>query len=155
MEKKRYLQGYLFVAIAGSLWGIGGFFVTKMSDNGASSLMTAFAGHFIAFIALLIYLLAKKGLEGLKISKKGLIYSILLGVLTKGIFKLSLETSMTLVGVSASTILCVFSSCFNCYNGYNIFKENCDIKIAFNKSIGCILMVTGGNFTDINISDLV
>jgi len=84
MEKKRYLRGYLFVAIAGVLWGIGGFFVTKMSDMGASSLMTAFAGHFLAIPPLLLYIIAKRGLEGLKISKKGLLYSILLGVLTKG-----------------------------------------------------------------------
>jgi drug/metabolite transporter (DMT)-like permease len=47
MEKRRNLKGYIFVALAGSLWGIGGFFVTKMSDNGASSLMTAFAGHLL------------------------------------------------------------------------------------------------------------
>jgi len=60
MEKKRYLQGYLFVAMAGSLWGIGGFFVTKMSDIGASSLMTAFASHYFALPPLLFYLLAKK-----------------------------------------------------------------------------------------------
>ena len=83
MEKWRNLKGYLFVAVAGILWGVGGFFVTKMSDNGASSLMTAFAGHILAVIPLLLYLLAKKGIEGLKISKKGLLYSILLGVLTK------------------------------------------------------------------------
>lgn len=50
MEKRKTLQGYLYVALAGSLWGIGGFFVTKMSENGASSLMTAFTGHFLAFI---------------------------------------------------------------------------------------------------------
>ena len=83
MEKKKILQGYLYVALAGSLWGIGGFFVTKMSENGASSFMTAFTGHFLAFIPLVVYLSAKQGLDGLKISKKGLIYSVLLGVLTK------------------------------------------------------------------------
>lgn len=38
MEKRRYLQGYLYVAIAGSLWGIGGFFVTKMSECWSSCL---------------------------------------------------------------------------------------------------------------------
>jgi len=157
MEKKRYLQGYLFVAIAGSLWGIGGFFVTKMSDNGASSLMTAFAGHFLAFIPLLLYLLAKKGLEGLKISKKGLIYSILLGVLTKGIFKLSLDTSMTLVGVATSTILMYLAPVWTAIMAIIFFKEKLrgyqKIALLINL-IGCILMVTGGNFTDINISGL-
>ncbi|NLP35190.1 MAG: EamA family transporter [Clostridiales bacterium] len=157
MKNRRYLQGYLFVAIAGSLWGIGGFFVTKMSDNGASSLMTAFAGHFIAFIALLIYLLAKKGLEGLKISKKGLIYSILLGVLTKGIFKLSLDTSMTLVGVAASTILMYLAPVWTALMAMIFFKEKLrgyqNIALVLNL-IGCFLMVTGGNLTELNISGL-
>lgn len=88
MKKRSHLHGYLLVALSGSLWGIGGFFVTKMSSAGATSLMTAFAGQFLAFVPTLIYLLAKKGLAGLKISKKGLLYSFLLGVLTKGIFKL-------------------------------------------------------------------
>lgn len=55
MEKTSHLQGYLFVAIAGSLWGIGGFFVTQMSDAGAPSLMTAFAGHFLALPPLLLF----------------------------------------------------------------------------------------------------
>lgn len=68
--EKRQLRAYFLVAIAGTLWGIGGFFVAKMSDTGASSLMTAFAGHFLALPVLLIYLLATKGLKGLKISKK-------------------------------------------------------------------------------------
>lgn len=157
MEKKNSLQGYLFVAIAGSLWGIGGFFVTKMSDNGASSLMTAFAGHFLAFIPLLLFLLAKKGLKGLKISKKGLIYSILLGVLTKGIFKLSLDTSMTLVGVATTTILMYLAPVWTSIMAIIFFKEKLRVYQSFAlllNIIGCFLMVTGGNFTGINISGL-
>lgn len=157
MDKIKSLQGYIYVAIAGTMWGIGGFFVTKMSENGASSLMTAFAGHFLAFIPLLLYLLAKKGLEGLKISKKGLIYSILLGVLTKGIFKLSLDTSMTLVGVATSTILMYLAPVWTAIMALIFFKEKLrgyqNFALVLNL-IGCILMVTGGNFTDLNISGL-
>lgn len=157
MEKRSYLKGYLFVAIAGSLWGFGGFFVTKMSNNGASSYMTAFTGHFLALIALLLYLLAKKGLVGLKISRKGLIYSILLGVLTKGIFKLSLDTSMTLVGVATSTILMYLAPVWTAIMAMVFFKEKLrgyqNSALALNL-FGCILMVTGGNFTELNISGL-
>lgn len=157
MEKRRCIQGYIFVAIAGSLWGIGGFFVTKMSENGASSLMTAFAGHLLAFIPLLFYLLAKKGLKGLKISRKGLIYSILLGVLTKGIFKLSLDTSMILVGVATSTILMYLAPVWTALMAMIFFKEKLrgyQIFALLLNLAGCILMVTGGNFTQLNISGL-
>ncbi len=157
MEKRSYLKGYLFVAIAGSLWGIGGFFVTKMIDNGASSLMTAFAGHFLAFIPLLLYLLAKNGLVGLKISRKGLVYSILLGVLSKGIFKLSLDTSMALVGVATSTILMYLAPVWTAIMAMAFFKEKLRIYQHFAlvlNLIGCILMVTGGNFRELNISGL-
>lgn len=100
MEKRSYLQGYLFVAIAGSLWAIGGFFVAKMSSMGVSSLITAFSGHFFAILPLLIYLLAKKGLSGLKISKKGLLYSVLLGVLSKGI-----DASKTTIVASVEVVI--------------------------------------------------
>src|SRR5690554_2134765 len=157
MEKKRYLQGYILVAIAGSLWGIGGYFVTKMSDTGASSLMTAFAGHFLALPPLLIYLLAKKGVGGLKISKKGLLVSILLGVLTKGIFKLSLDTSMILVGIATSTILMYLAPVWTAIMAVVFFKEklrNYQVFALLLNVLGCALVVTGGRFTEINISGL-
>lgn len=157
MKKESSLKGYLLVAIAGSLWGIGGFFVTKMSNMGVSSLMTAFTGHFLALLPLLIYLLIKKGLDGLKISKKGLFYSILLGVLSKGIFKLSLDTSMTLVGVATSTILMYLAPVWAAIMAMIFFKEKLrgyqNFALVLNL-IGCILMVTGGNFTELNISGL-
>jgi len=124
---------------------------------GASSLMTAFTGHFLALPPLLLYILAKKGTAGLKISKKGLLYSILLGVLTKGIFKLSLDTSMTLVGVATSTILMYLAPVWTAIMAMIFFKEKLrgyqKFALVLNL-IGCVLMVTGGNFTKLNISGL-
>ena len=105
MEKRRSLKGYLLIFMSGILWGLGGYFVTQMSNMGVSSLMTAFTGHFLSLLPLLIYLLAKKGINGLRISKKGLLFSILLGALTKGIFKLANDNAVTLVGVATASIL--------------------------------------------------
>lgn len=157
MEKTSSLKGYLLVAISGSLWGIGGLFVTKLNSLGATSLMTAFSGHFFTLVPLLIFLLAKKGVDGLKISKKGLIYSILLGALTKGIFKLSLDTSMTTVGVATSTILMYLAPVWVAIMALIFFKEKLrgyqTFALALNL-LGCVLMVTGGNFTSLNISGL-
>lgn len=157
MDKASYLQGYFFVAIAGTLWGIGGFFVTKMSEAGASSMMTAFAGHFLALPPLLLYLLAKKGPAGLKISKKGLVVSILLGVLTKGIFKLALDTSMILVGIATSTILMYLAPVWTAIMAVVFFKEklrNYQVFALLLNVFGCALVVTGGRFTELNISGL-
>ncbi|MDR7855747.1 DMT family transporter [Tissierella sp.] len=157
MEKRRSLEGYLLVFISGVLWGLGGYFVTKMNNIGVSSLMTAFPGHFLALLPLLIYLLVKKGKNGLKISKKGLLYSILLGALTKGIFKLANDTAVTLVGVATASILMYLAPVFTAIMSMIFFKEKLrgyqHFALVLNL-FGCILMVTGGNFAELNISGL-
>ena len=157
MKDKRTLQGYLLIFISGVFWGLGGYLVTQMSNMGVSSLMTAFSGHFLALLPLLIYLLAKKGIDGLKISRKGLLYSILLGALTKGIFKLANDTSITLVGVATASILMYLAPVFTAIMSMLFFKEKLrgyqHFAVLLNL-IGCILMVTGGNFAELNISGL-
>ena len=157
MKDKRTLQGYLLVFISGVFWGFGGYLVTQMSNMGVSSLMTAFSGHFLALLPLLIYLLAKKGINGLKISRKGLLYSILLGALTKGIFKLANDTAVTLVGVATASILMYLAPVFAAIMSMLFFKEKLrgyQHFAVFLNLLGCILMVTGGNFAELNISGL-
>lgn len=120
-------------------------------------MMTAFAGHFLALPPLLFYLLAKKGIARLKISKKGLVVSILLGVLTKGIFKLALDTSMILVGIATSTILMYLAPVWTAIMAVVFFKEklrNYQVFALLLNVLGCALVVTGGRFTEINISGL-
>lgn len=157
MEKRRFLQGYLLIFMSGVLWGTGGYLVTQMSNMGVSSLMTAFSGHYLALLPLFIYLFVKKGRNGFKISKKGLLYSILLGALTKGIFKLANDTSVTLVGVATASILMYLAPVFAAIMSMVFFKERLrgyqHFALLLNL-VGCILMVTGGNFTKLNISGL-
>ncbi|NLK99633.1 MAG: EamA family transporter [Clostridiales bacterium] len=157
MEKRSALQGYLLIFMSGVFWGLGGYLVTQMSNMGVSSLMTAFTGHFLALLPLLVYLLIKKGKKGLIISKKGLLYSILLGALTKGIFKLANDTAVTLVGVASASILMYLAPVFAAIMSMMFFKEKLRAYQHFAvllNLVGCILMVTGGNFTDLNISGL-
>ncbi len=157
MKERRTLQGYLLIFMSGVFWGLGGYLVTQMSNVGVSSLMTAFSGHFLALIPLFIYLLVKKGINGLKISKKGLLYSILLGALTKGIFKLANDTAVTIVGVSTASILMYLAPVFTAIMSMIFFKEKLrgyqHFAVLLNL-VGCILMVTGGNFTELNVSGL-
>jgi len=70
MEKKSFLKGYFLIFMAGVFWGLGGYFVTRMSNMGVSSLMAAFPGHFLALLPLLIYLVVKKGISGLKFRRR-------------------------------------------------------------------------------------
>lgn len=157
MGKRRSLQGYLLVFMSGVFWGLGGYFVTQMSNIGVSSLMTAFSGHFLALLPLFIYLIVRKGMSGLKISKKGLLYSILLGALTKGIFKLANDTAVTLVGVATASILMYLAPVFTAIMSMIFFKEKLrgyqHFAVLLNL-VGCILMVTGGDFAGLNISGL-
>lgn len=157
MEKKSSLKGYFLVFLSGVFWGLGGYLVTQMGNMGISSLMTAFSGHFFALLPLLIYLLAKKGMKGLKISKKGLGYSIILGALTKGIFKLANDTAVSLVGVATSSILMYLAPVFAAIMSMVFLKEKLrgyqHTALLLNLA-GCVLMVTGGNFAELNISGL-
>lgn len=157
MEQRRSLQGYLLIFMSGVFWGLGGYFVTQMSNMGVSSLMTAFSGHFLAVVPLFVYILLKKGVNGLKISKKGLLYSILLGALTKGIFKLANDTAVTMVGVATASILMYLAPVFAAIMSMLFFKEKLrgyqHFAVLINL-VGCILMVTGGNFTKLSISGL-
>ena len=157
MKEKKSLHGYLLIFVSGVFWGLGGYLVTQMSTTGALALMTAFTGHFFTLLPLLIYILVKKGIKGLKISKKGLFYSILLGVITKGVFKLANDTAVVSVGVATASILMYLAPVFAAIMSMIFFKERLrgyqHLAILLNL-IGCILMVTGGNFESLNISGI-
>ena len=157
MEERRSLQGYLLIFMSGVFWGFGGYFVTQMSKLGVSSLITAFSGHFFSLIPLFFYIILKKGVNGLKISMKGLLYSILLGALTKGVFKLANDTAVTMVGVATASILMYLAPVFAAIMSMLFFKEKLrgyqHFAVLLNL-IGCVLMVTGGNFSKFNLSVL-
>lgn len=157
MAKGRTLRGYFLVLAAGVFWGLGGYFVTRMSNLGVSSMMTAFTGHFLSIFPLGLYILGRKGIEGLKISKKGLLLSIVLGALTKGVFKLANDTATTLIGVASSSILMYLAPVFTAIMSMMFFKERLRgyqyFALIINL-IGCSLMVTGGNFAQLDISTL-
>ena len=159
MDKKQSSAklGYLLIFLAGAGWGTGGVWITQMGRLGASSLMTGFTGHLFALPMLAIAILLTLGKSGFKISKRGLLFSIIMGVVTKGFFKMAYDTTISTIGVSTGAVLLYTATVFVAILSMLVFREklyrNNYIALAMNL-IGVFLMVTLGNFSSLNIAPL-
>lgn len=149
--------GYLFIFLAGAGWGTGGIWITQMGKLGASSLMTGFTGHLFALPMLAIAILATLGTDGFKISKRGLLFAIIMGVVTKGFFKMAYDTTISTVGVSTGAVLLYTAPVFVAILSMIVFREklftNNYLALGMNL-VGVFLMVTLGNFSTLNIAPL-
>ena len=159
MDKKQSSAklGYLLIFLAGAGWGTGGVWITQMGRLGASSLMTGFTGHLFALPMLAIAILLTLGKSGFKISKRGLLFSIIMGVVTKGFFKMAYDTTISTIGVSTGAVLLYTAPVFVAILSMLVFREklyrNNYIALSMNL-IGVFLMVTLGNFSSLNIAPL-
>ena len=159
MDKKQSSAklGYLLIFLAGAGWGTGGVWITQMGRLGASSLMTGFTGHLFALPMLAIAILLTLGKSGFKISKRGLLFSIIMGVVTKGFFKMAYDTTISTIGVSTGAVLLYTAPVFVAILSMLVFREklyrNNYIALAMNL-IGVFLMLTLGNFSSLNIAPL-
>lgn len=154
--RERFL-GYILIFMTGIIWGAGGFFILNLRRFGAEPSLIAFSNHFMALFPMAIFLVIKKGWRGLLLSRKGFIYSIFLGIFTKGILKLANDVAVTLVGAGTTTILVYTAPVFAAILSILIFKDRIRVhqKIAlFLNLLACILMITGGNFKSLRISGL-
>lgn len=128
-----------------------------MTALGASSFMTGFVGHFFAFPMLAIALLATRGSEGFQISRRGLIASMIMGIVTKGFFKMAYDTSIAVAGVSTAAVLLYTSPVFVAVMSRFVFKEHLAkhqfLALAMNL-VGVFLMVTLGDISNLNIQPI-
>lgn len=159
MEKKKNNVGlgYLMIFLAGAGWGTGGTWVTQMSQMGASSLLTGFTAHFFALPFLAIAILVTKGLKGFKVSKRGLLFALIMGIFTKGFFKIAYDSTVASVGVSTGAVLLYTAPVFVAIMSVLIFKEklyaNNFLALGMNL-VGVFLMVTLGNVANLNVAPL-
>lgn len=155
--KNKVNIGYLMIFIAGAGWGTGGIWITQMGKLGASSLMTGFTGHLFAAPMLAIAIFATLGTGGFKISKRGLMFALIMGIVTKGFFKMAYDTTIATVGVSTGAVLLYTAPVFVAILSMLVFKEklyaNNYLALGMNL-IGVFLMVTLGNFSTLNIAPL-
>lgn len=148
-------KNYLYVFIAGALWGTVSIFVKSMQMAGSNNFYTSFLRVFIGFLLLSVLALYKEGFKAFKVNRQTLLSCILLGVFTQGFFNLAYSTSINYIGASLGAVLLYTAPLFTTIFSRILFKE----KITFFKSLallvnifGCALTITGGHFTSITFN---
>ncbi len=158
MEKDRKLhqtKGYIMIAVAGILWGTIGLFVSLLKNLGAESELIVVIRIGTATILLIPLMLASGGPSLFKADKQTIIACIAMGIFSQALFNYSYSESINNVGVATGAVLLYTSPIFVSIMSRVVFKRACrenQDSGAFINIIGCILTVTGGNFTSVKFS---
>ena len=156
--KSEQNKGYLMVFVTGVLWGTIGLFSTILSHLGMDSSAVALYRLVSASLLLIPVLLIKgKGLSLFRISKRGLVSCVLVGFISQAFYNLFYMKAIELGGMAVAAVLLYTSPIFVAIMSVLFFKEpltrNKIIAILVNIA-GCVLTVTGGNFSEIKITGM-
>lgn len=152
---KSQFKNYLYIFIAGSLWGTIGLFVKLMEHFGSSSTYTSFLRMGIGFILLVIITLVREGPRAFKIGKGTLISCILLGLVCQAVYNLAYSNAVNSIGMALSSVLLYTSPVFTSIISFFFFHEKLGRQkyaALFINIIGCVLTVTGGNFSGLSFA---
>ena len=145
-------MGYIFVILAATFWGTLGIVVTYLKDAGFNSYEISFFRLFFAAILMLIYIFFSDR-QKFKISGKKLMFCLLVGVISQGLFNLFYFGSIVRVGITTGVILLytapIFTMLFaRIFNGIKLSKQNiASIILCFT---GCFFIVTNGSIYHFN-----
>ncbi|MBQ3370107.1 MAG: EamA family transporter [Mogibacterium sp.] len=149
-------KGYLMVLAAGSLWGTIGLFATLLSNMGMSAGPVAFFRVLSASIMLALILLVKgRGVSLFRVSRRGLISCMLVGFISQALYNVCYMNTIEQGGMATASVFLYTSPVYVALISRVFFHEpltrNKIIAIIINIA-GCILTVTGGDFSDMKIS---
>ena len=141
--------GYFYILLAGIFWSTLGFLVSKISDYNFSSEEIAFFRMIGGFIAISIY--GNLTMPTMfKITKKGILYVLGIGIVCQLVFNISYMSSISMVGASMAAVLLYVSPVFVAIFSKIVYKENSKeinkikiLSLVF-CVIGAYLAVTGG-----------
>ncbi len=148
-------KGYVMVFAAGLIWGTIGLFSTLLSGYGMAPPAVAFLRMFCALIFLVPFMLITRGASAFVINRRGLIYSVLLGIFAQGLFNTAYTEAINESGMAAAAVLLYTSPIFASLLSRIFFKERISLLKAAALCInvtGCALAVTGGSFNPESIS---
>lgn len=155
MEHKK--KGYLYILMAGILWGSIGLFVNLLKAQGAGPQSIAFLRLSTAALLLIPIMLARGGIRMFCIPRRGLLACAALGIFSQALFNISYNVSIQNVGVATASVLLYSSPIFVCVMSKIFFRETIgkvkQIALLIN-ILGCVLTVTNGDLSAINFSVL-
>lgn len=144
------MLGYILVILAGVFWGSLGIVVTYLKDAGFNSYEIAFFRLFFATVLMFIYIFFNDRKKFI-ISRKKLIFCLLVGIISQGLFNLFYFGSIVRVGITTGVILLytapIFTMLFaRVFNGTVLTKINIiSIVLCFT---GCFFIVTNGSINN-------
>jgi drug/metabolite transporter (DMT)-like permease len=144
------------VLAAGSLWGTIGLFATLLSRMGMGAAPVAFFRLLSATIMLALILLVKGRGPGLfRVSRRGLISCMLVGFVSQALYNVAYMNAIEQGGMATAAVFLYTSPVYVAIMSRILFHEpltgNKLAAIAINIA-GCILTVTGGDFSDMKVS---
>ncbi len=148
-------KNYIFIAIAGVLWGTLGLFGSLLMNSGLRPEQVAFCRLFFGSLILIIYACIKTP-QILKIKRRGLIYTIILGFISQAIFNITYFNAIKEIGIAAAAVLlytapiflAIFSKIF--YNELIEGKKIVSLLLCF---AGSFIAATGDNL-DVKILNI-
>ncbi|MBP3758216.1 MAG: EamA family transporter, partial [Firmicutes bacterium] len=159
-KKDNAAAGYIMVLCAGVLWGSIGFFVRKLNELGVDTGLTAFMRIFcgwLILIPLLLVMSMKTGKNYFRISKKGILQCLIMGIVTQAFFNLSYSGCINSVGVAMGSVLLYTAPIFVSILSRLLFKEEINARKGISLVInllGCFIMVTGGDLSVLKVSGI-
>lgn len=144
------------IAIAGSLWGTLGLFGKIFFSYGFEPKLVVFCRLFVGFLIMFIFV-SFKDRNLLKIDKKGLNYTALIGFFSQALFNLLYFEAIKRTTISTAVVLLYTSPIFLIIMGRIFYKElltTTKIAALFLCIIGCFLTVTGGSLGNLSINSV-
>lgn len=142
------------IALAGTLWGTIGMFGKLLFQYNLSSQLVVFCRLFFGFLILLLYLLIKDR-SLLRITKKGLKYTALIGFFSQALFNLFYFQSIKLTTISTAVVLLYTAPIFLIIMGRIFYKEYLSLFKVISLIlciIGCFLTATGGVLSSLSMN---
>lgn len=140
----------LNIFIAGLFWGTIGIFVKSLSSLGADGSLIVFLRMFWAFAVMFVVCAVRHGREIVITDKKTLLSCAVLGIFCNGLFNVFYTSSIKINGMGIACVLMYTAPVFTALESAVIFREKFGLlkisALAMN-IIGCVLTVTGGNFS--------
>lgn len=145
------VKGFTLIFLGGILWGLIGPLVKIMASCGSNPILTAFLRMFFSFFLMLVVVIALKGPDVLRTSKRSLGICAALGVVSFALCSIVYNISITLSGVTTAVVLMSTAPVFGAIASFFVFREKITLKrgVLYVLCVaGCMLVATGGQMPD-------